>query len=493
MDERGFRADAPGAEYVLFANPLQDIKAVRRTPWLGEYSFGPGGAGPRLLSAPLRAPGFELEFEGPWRLGFDSLTAPLLSAAEATYDQDVPTAPGSWIVVSFDRAQPPLVIGFLSGPQQAILQGRPGSWILAGSSPASQRIRIGLPIGSEAFSGRDAAGLGRLVERIKRSEAVWTSPAPKLVGEKWSVEPGGIRLTWTFDRPGSLIPPALILAKAGGYAVEIEGEVLGEELWTPEGPQAFSTKSELSALLPFQGPLPAGRPLVQGFSNSAWLSGGQLRPAEPVFSGIIRARQLGQPSSGAAALKELIGRVIDGPSLLPPSLEAAAQAAAAAACTSRIEDLAAGVLLRAGLAGRLGLNRGRIRRGLPPLSDPGDPGPLSAIFEGGDSARPWLAAFTSPARAFGSGAWRAHNGPGGWDLEFIPPEGVRTPGVLSIPDGIVVRPLMGVERLALTPAGSGRQRLEVSCEGLQPCRALAQGVLELPMSPISEPSAKSTL
>jgi hypothetical protein len=486
LDETGFRADALGADRVQFLQPVSALAAIRRTPWLGEYDTHGAGGGPISVRVNHRAPGFELSFPGPWGLRIDSLSPPILSNFEGSYAPDVPSSPASWTVLTFDRPQPPLIIGQLSGEQQAIVSGRPGSWVVQGSAEEPQTIRIGLPLGFESFSGRDVEGLGRLVQRIRRMEAPWTQPAPRLVSESVELSDDSVLVRWTFDRAGALIPPALILAKAGGYPIQLTGEVMGQESWTREGPQAFAPGAVIEARLPRRSN-PAGRPLTQAPGDAFGLAGSLGARGEGLLAA-IEAREKGQPATDAGALAIFAGRTMDGARLRGESLEEARMAAVAGACLAGPEAAMQGALARAGVAAAIGLNRGLIRRGLPPGPRAPEPGILRALYEADEEARLWVLALQSPVRVFSLGAWTAEKREDGWALRWTPPEGPNIPGVVSLPAGIAAAGLSNAE-VELKPSAEGRQRLTI--RPIQPgaSEVLLKGQLDLPLSP----TAKSTL
>lgn len=486
LDETGFRADALGADRVQFLEPISAWAPLRRTPWLGEYDTHGAPNSPVSIRVNHRSPGFELAFAGSWALRVDSLSPPVLTNFEGSYAPEVPSSSAPWVALTFDRPQPPLIIGHLSGEQQVMVVGRPGAWIVQGELKEPQTIRIGLPLGFESFGGRDVEGLGRLVRRVRQMEQPWIQPSPRLVNEAIEVTSDAVTVRWTFDRPGALIPPALILAKAGGYPIQTAGEVMGQETWTREGPQAFAPTEILEARLPRRS-APAGRPLTQAPGDAFGLAGSPGADREGI-SDVISAREQGQPAIESSGLALFASRSMDGIRLRGDSMQEAWLAALAGACSAGPESAMQGALARAGLAAATGLNRGLIRRGLPPGPRPPEPGILRALYENDEEARLWSLAVQSPVRVFSPGPWTAARTEDGWTLEWTPLPGPKIPGVVSLPEGILAEPILNAD-LELRPSGDGRQRLTILPNEPGPCKVILKGQLSLPLSP----SAKSTL
>ncbi len=149
------------------------------------------------------------------------------------------------------------------------VSGSSGQWQVRLSPGYEGWIRVFLPFGQRVPETSETLieRLGRQASVIKGLTPLATQQNPRAVNQRVFQGLGAMRLSWTFDRPGAVVPSAAILA----------GLTTGAQVTTPyrlisdsfsEGPLGLATGTEMSVLLP-HGLLPLGRALTEG----AWEQG----------------------------------------------------------------------------------------------------------------------------------------------------------------------------------------------------------------------------
>jgi hypothetical protein len=79
-----------------------------------------------------------------------------------------------------------------------------------------------------------------------------------VVGDATSVE-----ATWTFDKPGAIVPIGAALASVGGYAVKVQSKIRRLSEWDEEGPIAVCEEPVLKIRFPIKR-VPLGRSIAVG-------------------------------------------------------------------------------------------------------------------------------------------------------------------------------------------------------------------------------------
>ena len=261
----GFRSSSDGSDTLRFARPLVGFKATDVNDRAALYS-GPEVAGlPSKVRVNLRSPGFELYFPKGIKLATTTLQSPFLSWAEGSVGADVPAPASKWTLVSFHDSQSPILLVFLGPPSGLETTGSSGGWTVSSPESFSGWVRVCLPFGHYRKSGASAAALGQLVQEFNQGEALWTSPTPSLVDFEVRPDENGVTAVWTFDRPGTLVPPALVMARVGGYPVQVLSGVRNTGADLLDGPQSVTTEAKLAVRFPVLR-IPAGRPLTLGRS-----------------------------------------------------------------------------------------------------------------------------------------------------------------------------------------------------------------------------------
>ncbi len=263
LSPAGFRSSSDGADTLKFPSELARFKATEVSDRSALYA-GPEAPGmPSKIRVNLRAPGFSMYFPQGMKLTSGALQYPHLSWAEASVGPDVPTAKSPWVLVSFQDKQPPVLFVFEQGPVEMVTEGRAADWTISTRGSYTGWVRVCLPLGHFGSSGASVSLLGEQIKEVLKSIAVWAAPTPSLVDFEVRSDAESMTAVWTFDRPGALVPPAALLARAGGYPLQILSGVktTGADLW--DGPMTMTAESKLAIKFPMVR-VPLGRSLTLG-------------------------------------------------------------------------------------------------------------------------------------------------------------------------------------------------------------------------------------
>lgn len=259
----GFRSSSGGSDTFRFVKPLVDYRATKLSDRSVEFLGAKFAELPQIVRANLRSPGFEMNFPIGMKFNLDCLLSPYLSWSEGSVGADVPTPSSKWVLVSFRDKQPPVLIVFQDEPVGLIVRGTSGSWTLSTVQPYSGWVRVCLPLGQYTKPGLSARSLGEIVQEVEKNIDHWTSETPSLVDFQIRTDEESVTAVWTFDRPGALVPPAAMMARTGGYMIQILTGVTktDADLW--DGPTSFTTEPKLAIRFPLRR-VPSGRSLTVG-------------------------------------------------------------------------------------------------------------------------------------------------------------------------------------------------------------------------------------
>ena len=226
----GFQTKHAASDAFRWENPSTWWRPLATSEYQQVVGLSGVGRSPSKARFDLFEPGFALYFGTGMGLHTASTAAPYLSWSEGSVGPGVPTPKVSWVMLSFRNAQPPLVLAFLGAPAALTLTGRSGDWILRADTLYQGWVRVVAPLGTQGFSANSAGELGRLVKEVAAEAEVWTEPAPQLLGVQVSDEPTAVTATWTFDRPGALVPTPITLAPYGAYPLKLQSRTRNEPL-----------------------------------------------------------------------------------------------------------------------------------------------------------------------------------------------------------------------------------------------------------------------
>lgn len=265
---QGFRAAESNGLLFKFEDQASATTLVSATSRTAEWKVEGGRHTPTGLRVNLRSPGFDFKVRPGFRFTLDSLRPPLFTTSIGTYE-GAPAPPTRWIMVSVRENVPPVLFAFSQGVSEMRVSGSSGQWEVRLSPAYEGWIRVQLPFGQRVPETQETLieRLGRQATVIKGIAPLTTQPYPRAINQKVFQGLGAMRLSWSFDRPGAVVPSAAILA----------GLTTGAQVTTPyrlisdsfsEGPLGLATGTEMSILLP-HGLLPLGRVLTEG----AWEQG----------------------------------------------------------------------------------------------------------------------------------------------------------------------------------------------------------------------------
>lgn len=294
----GFRARSESADQLKFWEVLP-----RWVPKLVNglecgYEFPNRSLCPSRIRISLCSPGFEAYFPDGIGLQCSSLQAPFLSWADGSAGQDVAVPPSHWLAISFQDAQPPILLSFLDKQTSLQVVGKPGAWKIKSPLGYKGWVKFGLPTGLESFETSGVARLGQLSQRVVNLADYWTQSSPKLVAFSASEIAGGVVGQWTFDRIGAAIPEAANSALAKGYGLKLLSKVDTLKTAIAGLPRAFAATKDLKIFLPM-APRRRGRPIILG---KGALVGPDLSNPPGIFSASIASLFANAPESLGNAL-----------------------------------------------------------------------------------------------------------------------------------------------------------------------------------------------
>jgi hypothetical protein len=263
VDGAGFSLNGPDAESFQFEAPSQVWSCQAMSAYGETVNLSGIGRSPVKLKADLWAPGFAVYLQHGLALKVRSKLCPYLSWTEGSVGPDVPTPKCPWVLVSFQDRLPPVLLAFVSRPEALRLVGKEGDWTLETESRYEGWVRIVAPCGLTPQKATSAEELGKLVAVVGRDADRWTQPAPQL--QSFSVQDGAtsVTATWSFDKPGAVVPVAAVLAPLGGYPVEIESKTERLNAANECGPVTLCSDPKLVVKFPVRR-LPTGRSLPIG-------------------------------------------------------------------------------------------------------------------------------------------------------------------------------------------------------------------------------------
>lgn len=263
LNATGYRASLAGSDTFRFDRPLTGFSGYAISD-RSALSMGPYyDACPSQFRYNLRAPGFEMYFPRSVRLWLGSLQSPIISWGEGSAGADVPTPPSKWFLVSFEDGQPPVLLVFQDSPAQLVIRGSTGKWSITTRPGYRGWVRVCLPLGHERSGSLTAASLGSQVAKIKEDMEFWTQAPPILEGFSVKADEEGLTAIWKFDRPGAMVPAPVLLAKAGGYPIQVLTGIKPISADLIDGPVAYSIEPRLAVRFPMKR-VPFGRSLTLG-------------------------------------------------------------------------------------------------------------------------------------------------------------------------------------------------------------------------------------
>ncbi len=252
ITDEGVRARFPAADRLYFREKLPVLKVQEVSERAALYGGVRRAANPQKLRVNLRSPGFELYFPLGIEFRTTALSAPYLSWAEGSVGADVPTPPVKWLLVSFRDRQPPVLLVFRDGPAALKVTGSAGDWRIRTTAHYDGWARMCLPMGVRPLLATTAGGLGEAVSTVTTHEKFWTQSPPEMTSATVRADDESVTAVWTFAAPGAVVPFPVLLAKAGGYPIQLLSEVKVTDAATEDGPVVYATSRKLAVRFPIR-------------------------------------------------------------------------------------------------------------------------------------------------------------------------------------------------------------------------------------------------
>lgn len=263
IDSNGFRAASPSADTLRFLQPAKSWAPSGVSSLGATYLLGGSGRNPDKLRVNLLSPGFELHFQGGFGFASGSNLSPFITWSEGSIGPGVPTPKSSWFIVSFQEAQPPILLCFPGSQASIKLSGKPGAWRIESIGVYQGWMRVALPVGTKQIATTDAATLGQMVVNFKRHVPFYTSLSPQVESQEARVERDAVTMTWRLNRPGAVLPYPAVRAPKLGYRLQVQTKVVPTGVENDEGPVAYSGEAKIVVRFP-RAEVPPGRAVVTG-------------------------------------------------------------------------------------------------------------------------------------------------------------------------------------------------------------------------------------
>ncbi|HVL40042.1 MAG TPA: hypothetical protein VM328_11685, partial [Fimbriimonadaceae bacterium] len=306
VDATGFRARHSTASPFGFESAGKSWKPLLTSEFGQTVQLAGIGRGPLKLNSDLLSLGFGLYFQNGFGFVLATERPPFLSWAAGSVGPGVPTPESSWVLVSFESPQPPILLAFDGEPASVKVTGRPGQWLVRSEKMSALWVRVSAPFGVEPRATSTAAELGAAVRRVTEFEPFWTRRTPRHLRVAVEEEPTALTATWTFSGPGAALPQALLLATNAGYGLRIESEFSRIDAPTAEGPTALLDGKELRVRFPIRR-VPTGRavgvgPAPETISTASWLDVPSV--VELALANMISCREAALRQEGDRILSE---------------------------------------------------------------------------------------------------------------------------------------------------------------------------------------------
>ena len=125
----GFRVTDMPSDTFRFLKPLTGYRLTEISDRHAVYSGADYAGMPSRIRTPLQGAGFEFFFPLGIEVRLTSLVSPFVSWAGGTIDSGNPSAPSTWLMVSFQDRQAPVLFTF-EAPVQMLITGKAGDWRL---------------------------------------------------------------------------------------------------------------------------------------------------------------------------------------------------------------------------------------------------------------------------------------------------------------------------------------------------------------------------
>lgn len=210
-----FQARATGGVRFLLGSERTGFLITNASRYGKVLTMRPKSGAPlRIFFEPLSA-GFSLEYKDGFTIAAESVETPYITWSEGSVGMGVPSAPSKWLLLSWPKKRPPILLVF-DKPAAAIVRATAEGFSL--QSDYSGIVFVRAPFGQEAIATSNAADLGALAARLISVLPKVSTASPKLIGTSVSTDTNGLTAEWQFDRAGAVLPAPLLQGVAAGSA-----------------------------------------------------------------------------------------------------------------------------------------------------------------------------------------------------------------------------------------------------------------------------------
>ena len=257
----GIQSEVPGAYMLRFNQPAKTWRAKVTNPYSQTVALSGILNCPTKLSANLLSPNVAVDFAHGFSLVIHCQMAPFLTWKDGSVASNVPTPELNWVLISFGESQPPVLLSLPKGVQIGFkVVGKAGTWRIFANAAYSGWMKVGYPFGDTSLVTTTASAMGDMVNKFLPNKGIWTQDAPKLLGTKVSANGIGVSGEWVFSS-APILPPATVLARDGGYNLQILSKIKLLGCSTQEGPMVASLSRHVKIWFPDRK-IPPGRYLA---------------------------------------------------------------------------------------------------------------------------------------------------------------------------------------------------------------------------------------
>lgn len=254
----GFGNELKTSCELQFESPSPSWEPTFTSPYQQFVKLAGGENLPSRLSANLLSGQMGAFFAKGLRLKLTDSSTPYLTWPDGSVAPGVPTPKANWLLLSWERAQPPLFICFGAGQLHSLqITGGPGNWILEAEKGFSGWVRIAAPFGDKPFATNSAGSLGAMANEFTKVSPFWLGEPASLRGIRQVAYNDGVLGDWEFTG-NAIIPAPVVIAQNNGYPLVAISGFTRTGYSTEDGPLLISTEPRLKVRFPLL-PAPEGR------------------------------------------------------------------------------------------------------------------------------------------------------------------------------------------------------------------------------------------
>lgn len=258
----GFGNELKDSCFWQFSSPSSIWTPTFTSPYQQFVKLSGGVNQPSRISANLLSGQIGIAFPAGFQVKLTDSATPYLTWPDGSVAPGVPTPKANWFLLSWDRAQPPILICFGLGQLHSLeVTKAPTGWLLEAEKGFSGWIRISAPFGDKAIQTDTAATLGVMANEFAKNSAFWLAEPAALRGIRQVPYKDGILGDWEFTG-NAIVPAPVVLAQDNGDPLVVTTSFIRTGYSTDDGPLLLSTEPSLKVRFPLNLRL-EGRPVRQ--------------------------------------------------------------------------------------------------------------------------------------------------------------------------------------------------------------------------------------